>query len=283
MERKGRRFTAANRRLLDNRESGAYVAVVAQRRAVNPKLKRRGVQFGSHGKQGRAAATTLSIEGIVESLETAYGPRPWRKHRAGVDGLVQTILSQNTTDANSSAAFRALRSRFPTWEQVLDAPVREIEQAIRSAGLSRLKAPRIKAALRRIKSDRGHLSLAFLARLPLGEARDYLQHIDGVGPKTAACVLMFCYNRPALPVDTHVHRVARRLGLIPDGCTAEAAHDLLQQMCPPRLIYPFHVLMVAHGRRTCRARTPQCDACVLADHCRWRRLPAARPAAARPR
>lgn len=246
-------------------------------------MKRRGVQYRRDGKRARASGTTLSIESIVQGLETAYGPRPWRRHRAGIDGLVQTILSQNTTDANSSAAFRSLKSRFPTWPQVMDAPVREIERAIRSAGLSRSKAPRIKSALRRINEDRGRLSLAFLSRLPLPQAREYLQSIDGVGPKTAACVLMFCYKRSALPVDTHVHRVARRLGLIPDGCTAEAAHDLLQQVCPPSLVYPFHVLMVAHGRRSCRARTPQCDTCVLAAHCRWRRPPAARPTAARQR
>jgi endonuclease-3 len=234
---------------------------------AKPETKRRGVHRKRRGKRGRAAGTTLSIESIVESLETAYGPRPWRKHRPGIDGLVQTILSQNTTDTNSSAAFRSLKSRFPTWQQVMDAPVHEIERAIRLAGLSVQKAPRIKAALRQINSDRGGLSLAFLARLPLRRAQDYLQNMDGVGPKTAACVLMFCYNRPALPVDTHVHRVARRLRLIPDHCTAEAAHGLLQEMCPPSLVYPFHVLMVAHGRRICRPRRPSCRACVLAQRC----------------
>jgi endonuclease-3 len=237
-------------------------------------MKRGGVHRGPHGRQARSVGTILSIESIVESLETAYGPRPWRKHRSGIDGIVQTILSQNTTDANSSAAFRSLKNRFPTWPQVMDAPVREIERAIRSAGLSRSKAPRIKSALRRINKEQGRLSLAFLSRLPLRQAQEYLQSIDGVGPKTAACVLMFCYNRPALPVDTHVHRVAGRLGLLPGRCAAESAHELLQEMCPPDLVYSFHVLMVEHGRKTCRARRPSCHACVLAERC-----PSSAPAA----
>jgi endonuclease-3 len=200
-------------------------------------------------------------------LERAYGPRSWQKRRSGIDGLVQTILSQNTSDANSTAAFCCLKQRFPAWEQALEAPTSAIEAAIRSGGLSKIKAPRIKRALQRIREERGRLSLGFLARLPLEEARAYLQSIDGVGPKTACCVLMFCYNRPALPVDTHVHRVARRLGLVAWNGSAEAAHDRLQRMCPPRLVYAFHVLMVEHGRRTCRARNPYCARCVLSDRC----------------
>jgi endonuclease-3 len=210
------------------------------------------------------------VPSVVRRLERAYGPRPWRKHRSGIDGLVRTILSQNTSDANSRAAFRSLRRRFPTWEQVLDAPTSEVERAIRVGGLSRVKAPRIKAALRQIRRTRGKLSLAFLARLPLDDARRYLQALDGIGPKTACCVLMFCYERPALPVDTHVHRVARRVGLIPPQCSAETAHALLQKACPPEMVYPFHVLMVEHGRRTCRARDARCRSCVLADVCRSR-------------
>ncbi len=212
-------------------------------------------------------ARPCDVPSFVRRLEQAYGPRPWRKHRGGIDGLVRTILSQNTSDVNSSAAFCALKRQFPTWQQVLNAPTAEIEQAIRVGGLSRVKAPRIKAALRHIRRTRGKFSLAFLARLPLDEARKYLQGLDGIGPKTACCVLMFCYNRPALPVDTHVHRVARRVGFIPPQCSAEAAHRLLQRACPPEMVYPFHVLMVEHGRRTCRARNPRCRTCVLADIC----------------
>ncbi len=204
-------------------------------------------------------------------LEGCYGKRPWRKHRGGIDGLVQTILSQNTSDSNSMSAFRSLKKRFPTWDALLEAPTREIERAIRSGGLARIKAPRIKKALAGIKRRHGRLSLAFLANMPLDEAREYLESIDGVGPKTACCVLMFCYRRPALPVDTHVHRVAGRLGLIPSNASAEAAHDLLRNVCPPELVYAFHMLMVEHGRQTCRARTPLCDRCALRDGCAYRR------------
>ena len=150
---------------------------------------------------------------------------------------------------------------------LLGTRVATLERAIRSAGLSRTKAPRIKSALRRVQHDRGRLSLDFLETMPLAEAKAYLEAIDGVGPKTAACILMFCYNRPALPVDTHVHRVAGRLGLIPGDCPAGPAHEVLELLCPPELVYPFHLLLVQHGRTLCRARRPRCSKCVLADNC----------------
>lgn len=209
----------------------------------------------------------LAVRRIVKLLERVYGPKSWRKHRDGVGGLVQTILSQNTSDTNSHAAFRSLRRRFASWKKVAEAPVSHIERAIRCGGLSRTKAPRIRAALRSIQARRGRLSLAHLARMPLDEARAELEAIAGVGPKTACCVLMFCYGRPALPVDTHVHRVARRLGLISPRCTAAAAHRLLESQCPPDQVYPFHVLMVEHGRTTCRATQPRCSECSLARSC----------------
>jgi endonuclease-3 len=208
-----------------------------------------------------------TISAIVRRLEKAYGPRPWRKHASGVEGLVQTILSQNTTDKNSAAALRALRARFASWEEVIEAPTADVALAIRSGGLAQIKAPRIQAALRAVQAKAGRLSLAFLARRPIEEAKAFLQSLDGIGPKTASCVLMFCYNRPALPVDTHVHRVARRLGLIVQRCTAERAHEVLESNCPAKLVYSFHVLMVEHGRRVCRAQSPRCKECVLADRC----------------
>ncbi len=200
-------------------------------------------------------------------LEGAYGARPWQRHRGGVDELVQTILSQHTSDANSAAAFASLKKRFPRWEMLLRARVDTIERAIRSAGLSRMKAPRIKNALRRIENDNGRLSLDFLESMPLDEAKSYLESFDGVGPKTAACILMFCYNRPALPVDTHVHRVAGRLGLISEDCAAGPAHAALELLCPLELVYPLHLLLVEHGRKVCRARQPLCSQCVLATVC----------------
>lgn len=219
------------------------------------------------GREADGKDRGQSIAAIVRRLEKAYGPRPWRKHASGVEGLVQTILSQNTSDKNSVAALRALRRRFANWDEVIEARTAAVASAIRSGGLARIKAPRIQAALRAVRAKTGRLSLASLARWPMEEAKAFLQSLDGIGPKTASCVLMFCCQRPALPVDTHVHRVARRLGLIEQRCTPERAHDVLGLQCPPKLVYPFHVLMVEHGRRVCRARSPLCGECVLADRC----------------
>jgi endonuclease-3 len=150
---------------------------------------------------------------------------------------------------------------------LVSARTTDIERAIRAGGLSRLKAPRIKAALRAIKKKAGRFSLDFLEHMPVSEARSLLESMNGVGPKTACCVLMFCYRKPALPVDTHVHRVAERLGLLPSKCTVGHSHELLQEICPDRLVYAFHVLLVEHGRTTCQARVPKCDRCSLAGSC----------------
>lgn len=207
------------------------------------------------------------ITRIVHLLEVLHGPRPWRRWGKPLDGLVATVLSQHTSDVNSDAAYRSLRRRFPTWRACMVAPPSELEQAIRCGGLARQKTRSIQAILRAIKTDRGSLSLDFLARWPLDRAREYLLSLPGVGPKTAACVLLFNLGKPALPVDTHVHRLARRLGLVPDDCSAEQAHGLLEPMCPQRLVYSFHVLLIQHGRRICRARAPQCDECPLASLC----------------
>lgn len=207
------------------------------------------------------------IRRIVRRLERAYGPRPWRRHCDGIDGLIRTFLSQNTSGANSAAAFAEFKRRFGRWDKLLTAGVPSIERAIRSAGLSRTKAPRIKKAMQAIHREHGRLSLDFLEAMPLDAAKAWLESIEGVGPKTAACVLMFSYGRPALPVDTHVHRVALRLGLIAANCSALAAHDTLERACPPELVYPFHVLMIEHGKTTCRARTRHCSTCPLADLC----------------
>jgi len=178
-----------------------------------------------------------------------------------------TILSQNTSDHNSRIAYASLMSRFGGWQAVADAGVDEIEDAIRMGGLSRVKAPRIRQILREISVQRGSFDLSFLAELPAGEAKAWLQRLPGVGPKTAACVLLFSLGMPVLPVDTHIFRVAKRLGLIPAKSTAGDAHDLLGEMVPPEDVYRFHILMIEHGRRTCRAQNPRCPRCVLLPGC----------------
>jgi endonuclease-3 len=204
---------------------------------------------------------------VARRLEEVYGPRTLRPGRDPLDELVLTILSQNTSDRNSGRAYHALRARFPTWEQLLDAPIADIYDAIRPAGLGNIKAPRIQQTLREIVARRGKLSLDFLDDLPLDEAKRWLTSLDGIGPKTAACVLLFALGKPALPVDTHVYRVARRLGLIGPRVGAEQAHDLLEAALPPEQIYAFHINMIQHGRRVCHAQRPACATCPLAAYC----------------
>jgi endonuclease-3 len=200
-------------------------------------------------------------------LLEAYGEPRWRNPRPPLDELISTILSQNTNDANRDRAFKRLRQRFPTWEQVRDAPAQEVIEAIRPAGLANQKGPRIQEALLKISEERGALSLDFLANLPLKEARAWLTSIKGVGPKTAAIVLLFSLGRPAFAVDTHVHRVSRRLGLFGERVNAEKAHELLEALIPTDWYYALHLNMVRHGRQVCHARKPDCQACVLRDLC----------------
>lgn len=207
------------------------------------------------------------VREIGRLLEEEYGrPAPRRKLKP-LDELILTILSQHTSDANSGRAFEGLRARFPSWEEVRDADPAAIADAIRPGGLARVKAPRIKELLQRLSAERGVLNLDFLGQRSLEEAREYLLGLDGVGPKTAACVLLFSLDRPAFPVDTHVHRVSRRLGLIAPTTSAEEAHGILEGLVPPEEVFPFHVNLIAHGRRVCKAQRPRCEDCVLAVRC----------------
>ncbi|MBN1346526.1 MAG: endonuclease III [Phycisphaerae bacterium] len=211
--------------------------------------------------------TRRRVRAITRRLEKAHGPRPWDPEGDPLGGLIATILSQHTSDTNSHAAYAELRRRFPTWESVLGATPRQIEQAIRQGGLAKQKSVRIKAILAEIRDEHGRLGLDFLAHWPIDRAVEYLCRFNGVGRKTAACVLMFELGRPVLPVDTHVHRLAKRLGLIAPDTSADQAHDALQAICPDELVWPFHVLLVTHGRRICKAREPECGACSLRDIC----------------
>lgn len=204
---------------------------------------------------------------IDRLLEEEYGrPAPRRKLRP-LDELILTILSQHTTDVNSHRAFESLRRRFPIWEGVMEAEPPEIAEAIRSGGLAQTKAIRIKVLLRKLWEEYGVLDLDFLCDVELEKARELLLNLGGVGPKTAACVLLFACGKPAFPVDTHVHRVSRRLGLIGIGVSAEEAHRILEEVVPPDKTYPFHVNLIVHGRRVCKAQRPRCDVCPLAPVC----------------
>ncbi|HXK34839.1 MAG TPA: endonuclease III [Dehalococcoidia bacterium] len=212
------------------------------------------------------------IPEIIARLGDAYGIPDWRPHHDPVSELVLTILSQNTSDANSGRAFARLLQRFPTWDAVIDAPLPELIAAIQPGGLAPTKAPRIQAALRDVRDRAGGFDLSFLADLPLEEARAWLRGLHGVGPKTVACVLMFALGRPAMPVDTHVFRVAMRLGLVPErtataAMTPEKAHEMLERIVAPEDFYAFHLALIKHGRRTCTAQRPKCPQCVLRDLC----------------
>ncbi len=209
----------------------------------------------------------MTIDEIISLLAQQYGPRPWRARRDPISELIFTILSQNTSDANSKRAFDRLLSRFGSWEAVASAPVEEIAESIWAGGLARMKAPRIKHILKAIREKRGSLELGFLRDMPLSEAKAWLRELPGVGPKTAACVLLFPLGVPALPVDTHVYRVAKRLGLIAPKVSVEEAHELLEAMLLAAQVYEFHVYLVEHGRRTCIARRPHCPQCVLREGC----------------
>ncbi len=204
---------------------------------------------------------------VFSILAETYGLPVWRSHGPPLDQLIGTILSQATADVNTARAYAELTARFPTWEAVMDAPPQAVSAAIRSAGLSQIKGPRIQNALRHILRERGALSLDFLADLPLDEALAWLTAIDGVGPKTAAIVMLFSLGRPAFPVDTHVYRVSGRLGLIPPRTSAAKAHDLLAALGPPETYYPLHINFIRHGREICHARNPMCHICPLQDLC----------------
>lgn len=203
---------------------------------------------------------------VHRRLVPVFGTPERRGHLDPVSELVSTILSQNTSDTNRDRAFARLRARFPTWEEVRDADVRQIRDAIRSAGLSEVKAPRIKQALKTVSETAGRLSLDFLNDMSVDEARAWLTSIKGVGPKTAAIILLFSFGRPAFPVDTHIHRVSKRLALIGARVSREKAHDILGTLIPPELYYPVHINLIRHGREICRPQ-PRCEICPLRDLC----------------
>lgn len=186
-----------------------------------------------------------------------------------VGELVGTILSQNTSDINSSRAYDDLRRAFPSWEQVRSAPEDALAAAIRSGGLANIKARRIKQCLDAIVTRYGALDLSALEHADVSDARAALRSLPGVGPKTAACVLLFSLGRPAIPVDTHVHRVSGRLGLIGPKISADAAHLVLEDLVAAEDAYAFHVGLVQHGRRVCRAPRPLCSICFLTDLCEY--------------
>ena len=204
-----------------------------------------------------------------DTLMAYFGRPEWRDPLPPIDELVSTILSQNTNDANRDVAFNRLRAAFPTWEAVMTAPSQEVVEAIRPAGLANQKGPRIQAVLREISAERGSLDLTFLKDMPIEEAHDWLVKFNGVGPKTAAIVLLFSLGIPAFPVDTHIYRVSGRIGLRPEKMTVEQAHPYLAGLFPKDEYYEAHLNLIRLGREICHARKPECAECPLKKFCQY--------------
>jgi endonuclease-3 len=221
---------------------------------------------------------SIHLARVYELLITTYGEPKNDPNHDPLGGLVGTILSQHTSDINSDRAYQQLIDTFPTWEEVRDAPTYKVAEAIKSGGLANIKAPRIQNALLTLtewqqsqggtKSLSDYLSDELAQRTP-GEGWHYLRSIPGVGPKTAACVLMFNLGQPVMPVDTHVHRVSKRLGLIGSKVNADQAHEVFAKITPPAWIYPLHVGLIRHGRQVCHAQRPACAQCSLYGECAY--------------
>jgi len=208
-------------------------------------------------------------ERVCSLLDRAYGKRVFHPHNPPLDELILTVLSQNTSGINCARAYESLRRRFPSWENVMQADTHELEESIKIGGLCAVKAGRIKKLLQRIFDETGSLDISWLASKNIEHAREWLMSFEGVGYKTAACVMLFSCGMPALPVDTHVRRVAERIGLVRAGLSDAEIHKKLEQEIPAEQVYSFHLNMVEHGRRVCKAPKPKCGVCMLAEECCW--------------
>jgi endonuclease-3 len=207
------------------------------------------------------------LRAILRRLEASYGSSPPPRRLPPLDELILTILSQHTSDVNRDRAYADLRRRFPSWDDVAEAPAPAIASAIRRGGLGPTKAVRIKATLRELRRAGVALDDRALTGRPPEETWSTLRGLPGVGPKTAACVLLFSLGEPYFPVDTHVHRVAKRLGLVPAKAGAAQAQEILQRAVPADITYSLHMQLIRHGRAICRAPRPLCEECVLLDLC----------------
>lgn len=213
--------------------------------------------------------TTDLAAQILDRLKDVHGEPARRISTDPVRGLVGTILSQNTSDSNSERALASLVDEFPDWEDVLAADVDDIEDAIRSGGLAAQKAPTIQRAIAALCNQDGTIDATFLDEMDDAEAMAFLTGIRGIGQKTASCVLLFDFDRDVLPVDTHVHRVSRRIGLVPPKTDATRTQILLEDQVAPDDRFAAHVLFIRHGRTTCKARSPKCSDCTISDLCEY--------------
>jgi len=209
----------------------------------------------------------VKVPDIMELLGPIHGPIERTPRYNPAEELVYTMLSQHTSDVNSTRAYDNLMATFESLDSIAAAPPSKIEDAIRRGGLAAQKSVRIKEILIQVKEEVGSYDLSFLAEMPLGEAKAWLKRLPGVGPKTAAIILCFALGMPAMPVDTHVHRVSKRLGLVGSKVSADKAHDVLEAKVPPEDVLPFHMYLIYHGRQVCKAQRPRCGECALAWGC----------------
>ncbi len=208
-----------------------------------------------------------SVQEVLQRLEPEYGPPAPPRKWEPIGELVYTILSQHTADINSVPAYERLIAALPTWDQIAEAPIEAVIAPIQRGGLAQIKGPRIQAVLREVKARTGGYDLSFLGEMPLEEAKAWLRALPGVGPKTVGCVLLFSLDMPAIVVYTHVYRVALRLGFYDKTVNPDKSHDLLESILKPEEIMPFHMYLIQHGRRVCKAMRPLCEACVLEGKC----------------
>ncbi len=219
------------------------------------------------GESDGRAEWARAIREIDRRLTQVYGERWIKPEGDALDGLVRTVLSQNTSDINSHRAYALLKEEFPSWGEVLRVPVTRVERTIRTGGLAKIKAQRIQQILRCIQRRWGKLTLDHLRDWDTEEALRFLESLPGVGRKTAFVVLAFYFQRPVFPVDTHVLRLSKRLGWIPASFSADRAHQALNQMIPDELKLRLHLNLIEHGRKVCSARKPLCDICAIESLC----------------
>jgi endonuclease-3 len=261
--------------------------------AKRPKKRRFSNPGASYAKRLERYRPGL-VPFVMDGLASIYGHPVWQRRQDPTSELILTILTQNSADVNAEVAFEALRTAYPSgqpvqrhvpgegwggiglsegappdWARVEFAPLPELTDVIRPGGLANQKAPRLQATLRKIREERGDYSLEFLGDLDPLEARGWLTQIDGIGKKTASVLLMFCFNTPLLPIDRHIDRIMRRVGLLPAKMPLEEAHDIVLGMFPPDQMFEAHVNLIQHGRKVCHAQRPAHELCPLRDRCRF--------------
>jgi len=228
------------------------------------------------GNRPHLQGVNVKIAIVADILEETYGPFTLLPDGNALAQLIGTILSQHTSDINTARSFASLRQTFSTWDDVVKAEPADVVKSIRSGGLANSKGPRIQQVLSEVHERTGSYSLDGLSDMPVEDARRWLVSLHGVGPKTAACVLLFALGRPAMPVDTHVHRISQRLGFVGAKVNAEQTEHVLEDLLgdDPQQVYAFHKGLIAHGKTVCKARSPRCDECPLKDQCDYyRNLP----------